>query len=424
MWLLGEVAGVNALAQFALMALVVLTVLAVLGTPVTRELAFPLAFLFFAVPVGDFIMPQLMEWTADFTVGALRLTGIPVYREGQQFVIPSGHWSVVEACSGLRYLVASLMVGTLFAYLSYRSNVRRLIFVGVSILVPIVANWLRAYMIVMLGHLSGNKLAVGVDHFIYGWVFFGVVIAIMLAIGARWREDDTPAPQSRVAANGPAPQQRTGPIWLAAAAVGLVAFAWNMGYEAIERSDASKPPMIATLGPAGEWAPVPTATPWRPLFQNPPDELSRVYRNDRGQLVGLFIAYYRNQDRRHKLVSSENVLVKSDDPAWLQVAGGAQEVPINGALTVVRTDELRGSGGRRMVVWRWYWINGRLTSDDYRAKAYTALARLAGRGDDSAVVVVYTHEDQPGSARRALESFVGAAAPAIEDALRRTRDTR
>ena len=65
----------------------------------------------FAVPVGEFLLPVFMEWTADFTVLALRLSGIPVYREGLQFVIPSGNWSVVEACSGIRYLIASLMVG-------------------------------------------------------------------------------------------------------------------------------------------------------------------------------------------------------------------------------------------------------------------------------------------------------------------------
>ena len=70
-------------------------------------------------------------------------------------------------------IIASLTVGTLFAYLSYRSLNRRLIFVGVAFAVPVIANWMRAYMIVMIGHLSGNKLAVGVDHLIYGWVFFG-----------------------------------------------------------------------------------------------------------------------------------------------------------------------------------------------------------------------------------------------------------
>ena len=42
--------------------------------------------------------------------------------------------------------------------------------------------------VVMIGHLSSNKLAVGVDHLIYGWIFFGVVIMAMFAIGARWSE--------------------------------------------------------------------------------------------------------------------------------------------------------------------------------------------------------------------------------------------
>ena len=89
-------------------------------------IAFPLAFLFFAIPFGGFMLPWLMEMTADFTVSALRLSGVPVYREGMSFLIPSGAWSVVEACSGLRYLIASFMVGTLYAYLTYRSPRRRL----------------------------------------------------------------------------------------------------------------------------------------------------------------------------------------------------------------------------------------------------------------------------------------------------------
>jgi exosortase A len=162
---------------------------------VARCIAFPLCFLLFAVPFGDFTQPKLMEWTAHFTVLGLRLTGIPVYSEGQHLIIPTGSWSVVEACSGVRYLIASVTVGTLFAYLTYHSLARRLTFVAISILVPIVANWGRAYMIVMLGHLSGNKLAVGVDHLIYGWVFFGIVIMAMFWIGARWREDELPQPQ-------------------------------------------------------------------------------------------------------------------------------------------------------------------------------------------------------------------------------------
>src|SRR2546423_1258251 len=81
---------------------------------------------------------------------------------------PTGSWWIVEACSGLRYLIASAMVGMLYAYLAYRSLSRRIAFVAASLAVPILANWLRAYMIVMIGYLSGNRLAVGIDHIIYG----------------------------------------------------------------------------------------------------------------------------------------------------------------------------------------------------------------------------------------------------------------
>jgi len=170
-WLLGELATVGTLSQFALITMLVLSVPAVLGFQVAKRITFPLAYLFFAVPFGEFALPQMMEWTANFTILGLRLSGIPVYREGLQFVIPSGSWSVVEACSGVRYIIASLTVGTLFAYLSYHSFKRRLIFICVAFIVPLIANWVRAYMIVMIGHLSGNKLAVGVDHLIYGWAF-------------------------------------------------------------------------------------------------------------------------------------------------------------------------------------------------------------------------------------------------------------
>jgi hypothetical protein len=62
------------------------------------------------------------------------------------------------------------------------------------VVVPIVANWLRAYMIVMIGQLSEMKYAVGIDHLIYGWLFFGVVVLILFWIGSFWREDFDPRP--------------------------------------------------------------------------------------------------------------------------------------------------------------------------------------------------------------------------------------
>ena len=187
-WIVGKILNANVLAQFSFIGLLISVVVTILGFDVTKTLIFPLGFLFFSVPFGEFLIPFLMEATADFTVMALRLSGIPVYREGLQFVIPSGNWSVVEACSGLRYLVASLTIGTLFAHLNFKSWRRRIFFICLSVLVPISANWLRAYLIVLLGHLSDNQIATGVDHLIYGWIFFGLVVTIMFVIGAKWAD--------------------------------------------------------------------------------------------------------------------------------------------------------------------------------------------------------------------------------------------
>src|SRR5678816_2355788 len=121
-WLAAEAAQVQVVMHYALVAMVPAAVLALAGRRVAWALAFPLAFLLLAVPFGEAFLPRLMEWTADFTVAALRITGIPVYREGTFFAIPSGHWSVAEACSGLRYLIASITMGAVYAYLTYRAH--------------------------------------------------------------------------------------------------------------------------------------------------------------------------------------------------------------------------------------------------------------------------------------------------------------
>lgn len=425
-WLLGELAAVNAVTQLAFVWVLVLTVPAVLGWPVARLIIFPLGFLFFAVPIGEFLLPQLMEWTANFTVLALRLSGIPVYREGLQFVIPSGNWSVVEACSGVRYLIASLTVGTLFAYLNYHSTKRRVLFVIASLLVPIVANWVRAYMIVMLGHLSGNKLAVGVDHLIYGWLFFGVVMMLMFIIGTRWTESG-----QAVSAHGSVPAESkpamtASRLWTATAGFAALLAAPHFALWALESgTEGDTVQLTAPAALASDWqVKSPDVAHFKPAFQNPSGEMAASYASQ-GRVVGLYLAYYRHQNYSQKLVSSSNVLVRSNDPQWAQVASASRSVELAGKRTrVLRTAELRSASldqsayQGRLMVWHIYWVNGTLTANDYLAKAYSVFYRLTGRGDDSAVIVVYTPKDQTGGAELVLESFLMDNYPSINALLR------
>lgn len=422
-WLLGDLVVVNAITQLALVALLVLAVPAVLGWSITRLIIFPLGFLFFAVPIGEFVMPKFMEWTANFTVFALRLSGIPVYREGLQFVIPSGNWSVVEACSGVRYLIASLTVGTLFAYLNYQSSKRRVLFLFVSILVPIVANWMRAYLIVMMGHFSNNKLAAGVDHLIYGWLFFGIVIMLMFIIGARWAEPERAVDVSNA---GQTVTQNFSSVklWATSACFAVLVALPQIGLWGIDRAEGEG--TLAFIAPTVLVADWQAATPvaiFKPAFQNPSAEINSSYAR-RGNTVGLYMGYYRHQNHDRKLVSSSNVLVVSNDSQWIQVASGNRAATVGGEAVNVRTAELRGASlslqdnSDRMAVWQIYWINGRLTASDHLAKAYSAFYRLMGRGDDSAVIVLYVPKDkQAGDEQAVLESFLSANYPSINELL-------
>lgn len=438
LWLAGDLVAVNAATQFALVALIVLSVPAVLGWAVARQLAFPLGFLFFAVPIGDFMLPMLMEHTADFTVAALRATGVPVYREGLQFVIPSGSWSVVEACSGIRYLIASVTVGSLFAHLSYRSRTRQLVFVGVSIAVPLVANWLRAYMIVMIGHLSGNELATGVDHLVYGWVFFGVVIVIMLWIGARWADQTGPvavgAGANGTVAMSPPPGAGTArPAWLGAAAAVLLVLVLPHAANAViamgTRSDAVAPVVVAAQG---AWRETPVPSDWVPDFDHASAASHQGYAQPSGPPVGLHLHYYRQQDYQRKLVSSENVLVRSDDELWARVSGGSAQaeagqgtISVSAAVLRDARSGLTTAGAARLRVWRWYWVNDTYTASDAVAKVQGALGRLRFWGDDGAIIALYTPMDTSMPEQQAREQadarlgqFVREHGPALQAALR------
>lgn len=426
LWLLGELVAVNAATQFALVAMLVLCVPAVLGLQVAWELFFPLVFTFFCVPVGEFMLPQLMEWTADFTVAALQLTGIPVYREGQQFVIPSGSWSVVEACSGVRYLIASFMVGSLFAYLNYRSWQRRVVFGVVSIVVPIVANWLRAYMIVMIGHLSGNKLAVGVDHIIYGWVFFGVVVMLMFLIGARWSEPEPAAAAPKATIGASSPQGALAASWpvaLSAAVLLVLPLGLLRALEPVDTDTAvhfSLPDTLSTGWRTDDRG----FTDWTPDYANPNAQAMRTYAHG-DQVVGLYVAYYRGQDYSRKLVSSTNALVKSEEHGWVQLSQGKRAVPIEGREVDLHTAVLRdprreGLVGRdRLLTAQTYWIGGKLTTSGVHAKLLAAWHRMQGRGDDSAVIIVYAPADKTEAAQAALDGFLQANLSKIEAQLTR-----
>ncbi len=418
-WFIGARVNAAVVSQLAMIAMIPLSVWATLGTRIASALWIPLAFLFFAVPFGDFLVPPLMNWTADFTVAAIKASGVPVYREGNNLLIPSGRWSIVEACSGIRYLIASLMVGSLYAYLSYRSPVRRLLFIVASFIVPIIANWLRAYMIVMLGHLSNNRIAVGVDHLIYGWVFFGIVMALLFWVGSRWREDDIPVPASGVAPPIPSrtalPATRAWPMLLAVVALTAI---WPTLEAYQDRGTKREAVTLPQIASNNGWTDAAGGLPdWRPDVAGASAELRQTFAKS-GRDVGLHIAFFRNQSNDAKAITSANQLVKTSNERWGQVGTETVDTTIDGKTFSAQATEVAGRR-QRLAVWQWFWVDGRETSSEYLAKFYQVLSVLQGRGDPVAWVIAYTPADSGmAGAMSALHEFTADMRGPINAALR------
>ena len=421
LWLVTSAADVLGVKQFALVFMLQAAIITVLGTQIARAAFFPLAFLLFAVPFGEIFVPTLIEWTADFTVSALRWSGVPVYREANMFIIPSGAWSVVEACSGIRYIIASVMIGTIYAALAYRSSIRRVMFMGAAILVPIVANWLRAYMIVMIGHLSNNKLAVGVDHIIYGWVFFGLVMLLLFWIGSFWQQD-MPAPTTTggsAAATAPATPART--LLVAAIAAIVGAGVWVPIEAKINRAAELSTPSLPAIAGANGWQAAPAAfSDWKPRYRGYAAELSQVFSKD-GRDVAVYIAYYRKQSKGSELITSANQLVATEDWRWKPSGKGGDSIEWNGRSQPVERSDLSGQGGA-LQAYRLYWVGDTVTSSQYMAKALQAWSKLSGRGDDAALIVIYAPRlSRDDDAVSSLRAFAREMSPSIERGLAAAR---
>lgn len=244
-WLGAERVGIMEGRQLVAVGFVELLFLAVLGWRLAWEFSAPLLYLFFLVPFGAFLTDDLQRFTAWFTDVGLWISGVPYIMDNLSIEIPEGRFYIAEACAGLRFLIASIAFGVLYACLIYRSPWRRAAFMVASCIIPVIANGFRALGIVLAGHIVSNTRAVAADHVIYGWLFFSVVILLLILAGLPFRQDMTPPPAPFAA--DPMPPPALVPLWRAGLLVAAVMAAGPGVAAALDRHTAAVP-MVALPG--------------------------------------------------------------------------------------------------------------------------------------------------------------------------------
>lgn len=397
-WWLGELAGVAFARHLGLVLMLQGTVMAVLGVQVARALLFPLAWMIFLVPFGEWLEGPLQAATVAMVVPLLHLFGVPVAVDGVLLTIPNGYFEVAEACSGAKFVIAMMAYGTLVANVCFVSWRRRAVFLGVALVVPVIANGLRAFGTVYGAHLTSVEAATGFDHIVYGWLFFAGVMAAVLAIGWRWFDRDPDAAWVDVAALRQ-PVRGTIDSWTASGGViGIATIAFAAGTLMVARADALPSQLYLPAVPG--WTRVDTSrtAPWAPYYPDADHQLFGRYADPTGAPVNLAVAVYAGQREGHELVAFGQGVLREND-RWVKVS---DEAPLAGG----RTERITAPGPVVRTVATWYRLAGVTTSSGQRVKIETLKAKVLG-GQQRAVAVHLSAEGP--RARDAIAAFLAAS---------------
>jgi exosortase A len=382
-WVVGHVTATASVMQFGAVIGVIFTILSFIGARLGRIAWFPLFFLLLILPIGGSLVPYLTELTADALQIGLRILGIPVYREGEEFVLPTGRWSVIGACSGLRFILSAIVLSFLYAHLNFKKLSTSSIFIVLTLLASVFANWVRALLTVLMGHVTDMKYGPGEEHLWLGWVVFGVVMWAVFWIAARWRDvDDTDDGISveKTAANSPL---KRSPLSVLVFSI-LVAVAFNVGAKLLvmPASESSLQAFsaihIADTGALAKLEYEPDFVGWSAIKRG-------VIKDEQSQFL---MAYYEGQANTASMLSLVNQVIPADDKeGWKMRALTSREVADTG-ITI--REFIATSGRSNFRVQYWYTVGGEHTVSPVKAKLLTLKKVSLGRGDGSILnLVVY-----------------------------------
>ncbi len=411
-WVLGAFSGLSVARQAGAIGMALGASLTLLGPKAAWGMAFPLCYLAFLLPLGDELVPALQMITAFLTVTLVKWSSIRATIDGVFINTPAGIFEVAEACSGVKFLIAMIAFGVLLAHVGFKSWYRRIAVVLLSIAVPVLANSVRAWGTIYVAQYKGAAYAGGFDHIVYGWLFFALVIALVIALA--WHFFDRPASEALIdaeAINTATWLERLSrwqlrPPVAIAAIVGMVlaAMAWVSAANAL---NAALPHQIFLPVVKGwhrvdykpqEW--------WQPHAQGANHHLMGRYQDAKGRTVDVFFALYAGQDEGREAGGFGQGALP-DDGTWSWQSPGP---PVPDA----RTDRLMGARKTERVAATWYRTGSVLTGSNARLKLANTLDRLLLR-ERPTMTLILSAEVHPGhSASDALDAFrlsTGPVAP-------------
>lgn len=415
-WLGAKIINIQLIEQVALIALFPALAWSLLGHNTTKIILFPLAYLFLAAPIWDFITTPLQNLTAIASFKILQLTGMPILLEEYYISIPAGNFKIAAACGGLRFFIAAAAISTLYAYLNLRSLFRQVIFVTIALLGAVVLNWIRVCIIIWIGHVTNMEHSLVNDHNSLGWWLFAGAMFPLFHFGSKISEPEMTSAFPSTKTTRPMKKDTLFiftfiPIFALIVAPLSFYLAENFNQQSENRHISS--PAIPS-----PWTAVslPSRSDWKPVFKGADSQITDSYRMQNG-IVYLHISHYSKQTQGAELINELNTLY--DGSIWKKADENERELQLeNGETLQIKEIWLqKKSNQRTRLIWYWYRVANRNTVNPMTAKLLE-LWKLTGSSSGAAVVALaIDYDGSPEAARDQLKHFSLDAYLAIEASL-------
>jgi exosortase A len=392
-WLIAFRAGLQIVHQAALPALAASVLLTVFGWRMLRGLAFPLTWLYLAIPVWDALLPVL-NWISVMAVRLLlRVADIPAYFVNNKFEIPSGTFEIADGCSGLHFFVVALTISLLYGEIN-RDTVRtRVKLVALALFLAMATNWLRIFIIVIVGHLSEMQHPlVANEHYTFGWYMFAGMMVCYFLVVRRWPAIPVSSLGPQAPEGSPVPRQILAaalllaavPVWLVAdgnrASAGQLAIAM--------RDEVPIDPADASL------------SDWQPHFEGTTREVHGVLHGEEPR-IEAHVAGYESQKQGAELVGFGNSLLG-------EKLRRGRSLPAPAPWTEI----VAANGAELSVIWYAYRLDDRWYRSGMRMQLDYGLRSLSG-APAAAVIALRArcHAAECGPARESLQSIIETRYP-------------
>lgn len=399
--------------QFSFFVVLLGCVILIGGWQITRLLIFPIVILFFMVPPPSLLMQQItlpfQLISSQLAAFFLQALGIPVLRQGNIIDLGVRQLQVVDACSGLRYILSLVVLGVVFCYFYQRRLWKGAMLIIVVIPAAIIANAVRVSAMALFPALQE-----GFWHGFSGWLIFLFCGGILVLVNGlvNYLQPEKPAAEIKK------PKNNEG---LAVARVSLTPFLLAglclVIFSGLVLSRFSQTPSIPLMQSfdnfplkLGSWQGK------RSFLDKAMEEkvgaddyFEANYTSPETGTISIWIAYFASQTRRLE--------GRIHSPLMCLKGGGWQFreskiIEVEPGLPVRYL--LMEQSGVRQVVYFWYFQRGRWLASEYPARLYMGLDSMLKHRNDGALVRLITPAiPNEQEARRRLDAFTQQLIPLL-----------